>query len=87
MIAAPALIPISILPVLARGNGQCVVRERSRVCSAFGQLVIAAWFWRQPNDLRAPRSCERRWCISPTVLVTLMLPLDLTRADLRASGL
>ena len=73
VIAALALIPISILPVLAAPGMGSVLYVALASLLGFGQLVIAAWFWRQPNDLRARVLLRASLVYLPTVLVTLML--------------
>jgi protoheme IX farnesyltransferase len=73
VIAALALIPISILPVLAAPGMGSVLYVALAGLLGFGQLVIAAWFWRQPNDLRARVLLRASLVYLPTVLVTLML--------------
>jgi protoheme IX farnesyltransferase len=73
VIAALALIPISILPVLATPGMGSLLYVVLAGLLGFGQLVIAAWFWRQPNDLRARMLLRASLVYLPTLLVTLML--------------
>lgn len=73
VIAALALIPISILPVLATPGMGSVLYVALASVLGFAQLLIAACFWQQPNDLRARVLLRASLVYLPTVLVTLML--------------
>lgn len=73
VIAALALIPISVLPVLATPGMGSVLYVALVGLLGFAQLLIAVWFWQQPNDLRARVLLRASLVYLPTVLVTLML--------------
>ena len=73
VITALALIPVSIVPVLATPGVGSVLYFALAGVLGFGQLLIAAWFWRQPGDWSARMLLRASLVYLPTVLVTLML--------------
>jgi protoheme IX farnesyltransferase len=73
VIAALALIPISILPVLASPGIGSVLYAALAAFLGFCYLLIAAYFWREPSDATARVLLRASLVYLPTVLITLML--------------
>jgi protoheme IX farnesyltransferase len=73
VVAALALIPISILPVLASPGAGSVLYAALAAFLGFCYLLIAACFWRQPTDTTARILLKGSLVYLPTVLITLML--------------
>jgi heme o synthase len=72
-IAALALIPISIIPVLgAPGLGSVLYVVAAAVLGA-AQLVLASLFWQQATDKRARLLLTASLVYLPTLLIMLML--------------
>jgi protoheme IX farnesyltransferase len=73
VLAALALVPISIVPVLAApGAGSLLYVVGAGLLGA-GQLALAALFWHQATDWRARLLLRASLVYLPTVLVMLML--------------
>jgi protoheme IX farnesyltransferase len=73
VLAALALVPISIVPVLAApGAGSLLYVVGAGLLGA-GQLALAALFWHQATDLRARLLLRASLVYLPTLLVMLML--------------
>jgi protoheme IX farnesyltransferase len=72
-IAALALVPVSIVPVLAApGLGSVLYVVGASLLGA-GQLLLAAMFWQQADDGRARLLLKASLVYLPTLLVMLML--------------
>jgi heme o synthase len=73
VVAALALIPVSIVPVLASPGLGGVLYVAGACLLGAGQLVLAAMFWQEANDLRARLLLRASLVYLPTLLVMLML--------------
>jgi heme o synthase len=75
VLAALALIPVSIVPVLgAPGLGSMLYVGGALLLGA-GQLALAAMFWQRTTDERARLLLQASLVYLPTLLVMLMLAL------------
>jgi heme o synthase len=72
-IAALALVPVSIVPVLAAPGLGSVLYVAGASLLGAGQLVLAAMFWRRADDWRARLLLRASLVYLPTLLVMLML--------------
>jgi protoheme IX farnesyltransferase len=73
VLAALALVPVSVVPVLAAPGLGSVLFVASAVLLGAGQLVLAAAFWQQATDWRARLLLRASLVYLPTVLIMLML--------------
>jgi protoheme IX farnesyltransferase len=73
VLAALALIPVSIVPVLAVPGTGSVLYVAGAALLGLGQLTLAALFWRQRTELRARLLLRASLVYLPTLLVMLML--------------
>lgn len=73
VLAAMALIPISIVPVLAAVGAGSVLYVVGAFLLGVGQLVLAALFWQRASDFRARLLLRASLVYLPTLLVMLML--------------
>src|SRR5436190_2653532 len=73
VLAALALIPVSIVPVLAAPGLGSVLYVAGACLLGAGQLLLAALFWHQATDLRARLLLRASLVYLPTLLVMLML--------------
>jgi heme o synthase len=73
VIAALALVPVSILPVMAAPGAGSVLYAIGAIVLGIWQLIIAFLFWRQTNETRARLLLRVSLVYLPTVLVMLML--------------
>jgi heme o synthase len=72
-IAALALIPISLLPVLENPSLGSVLFIAAAGLLGLGQLALAIAFWRQPDDFRARLLLRASLVYLPTILLLLVL--------------
>jgi len=72
-LAALALIPVSIVPVLAASGPGSVLYLAGASLLGAAQLVLAAMFWQQATDLRARLLLRASLVYLPTILITLIL--------------
>jgi protoheme IX farnesyltransferase len=73
VLAALALIPVSVLPVLANPDRGSVLYLLAAAGLGFGQLALAAAFWQQATDERARLLLRASLVYLPTLLAMLML--------------
>ena len=73
VLAALALIPVSIVPVLAVPGTLSVLYVAGAALLGLGQLALAALFWRQRTELRARLLLRASLVYLPTLLLMLML--------------
>ena len=74
VLAALALVPVSIVPVLAApGLGSVLYRRRRDACSAWASSPWPPLFWQQANEPRARLLLRASLVYLPTLLVMLML--------------
>jgi protoheme IX farnesyltransferase len=73
VLAALALVPVSIVPVLASPGAGSLLYVTGAILLGAGQLVLSALFWRQATDLRARLLLRASLVYLPTLLVMLML--------------
>jgi len=73
VLAALALVPISIIPVLAAPGAGAVLYVVGAGLLGAGQLVLAALFWQRATDMRARLLLRASLVYLPTLLVMLML--------------
>ena len=73
VLAALALVPISIVPVLAAAGAGSVLYVAGAGLLGVGQLALAALFWQRATDLRARLLLRASLVYLPTLLVMLML--------------
>jgi len=72
-IAALALIPVSIVPVLGAPGLGCLLYVAGAGLLGAAQLILAALFWQQTTDLRARLLLRASLVYLPTLLMMLML--------------
>jgi protoheme IX farnesyltransferase len=73
MIAALAVIPVSLVPVLAAPGLGVVLYALGAVLLGTGQFLLASLFWRWPGDDTARLLLRASLVYLPTLLVMLML--------------
>jgi heme o synthase len=73
VLAALALIPVSIVPVLAAPGLGSVLYVAGAVLLGAGQLALAALFWRRPGDGPARLLLKASLVYLPTMLLMLLL--------------
>jgi len=73
VLAALALIPVSIVPLLAAPGLGGVLYVAGACLLGGGQLILALLFWHQANDVRARLLLRASLVYLPTLLVMLML--------------
>jgi len=73
VLAALALVPVSIVPVLAAPGLGSVLYLAGALLLGAGQLALAAWFWQHADDARARLLLRASLVYLPTMLVMLML--------------
>jgi protoheme IX farnesyltransferase len=73
VLAALALVPVSILPVLSAPSLGGVLFTAGAILLGIAQLAFAAAFWRQANETSARLLLRASLVYLPTLLVTLML--------------
>ena len=73
VIAALALVPVSLLPVLASPSFGGLLFAILAIALGAAQFGFAVLFWRQATDLRARLLLRASLVYLPTVLITLML--------------
>jgi heme o synthase len=73
VVAALALVPVSIVPVLSSPGLGGVLYVAGACLLGAGQLVLACMFWQEANDLRARLLLRASLVYLPTLLVMLML--------------
>jgi len=73
MLAALALVPVSIVPVLGAPGLGSLLYCLSAAALGIGYLLAAALFWQRPTDSRARLLLKVSLVYLPTLLVTLML--------------
>jgi protoheme IX farnesyltransferase len=73
VVAALALIPISILPVLAAPGLGSLLYAALATLLGFCYLLVSAAFWNRPTDTTARLLLKTSLVYLPTVLITLML--------------
>jgi protoheme IX farnesyltransferase len=73
VIAALALIPISLLPVLENPSLGSVLFIAAAGLLGLGQLALAIAFWRQPDDFRARLLLRASLIYLPTIMLLLVL--------------
>ncbi len=73
VLAALALVPISIVPVLAAPGAGSLLYVVGAVLLGGGQLALAALFWHRTTDWRARLLLRASLVYLPTLLVMLML--------------
>jgi protoheme IX farnesyltransferase len=73
VLAALALVPVSIVPVLAAPGLGSMLYVMGAVLLGAGQLVFAALFWQRATELRAKLLLKASLVYLPTLLVMLML--------------
>jgi protoheme IX farnesyltransferase len=73
VLAALALVPVSLVPVLAYPGPGSTLYILAAALLGLGQLAIAAAFWRQANDARAQLLLKASLVYLPTLLAMLML--------------
>jgi heme o synthase len=71
--AALAILPVSIVPVLAAPGLGSVLYVIGAVLLGLGQLSLAVLFWRRASDARARLLLRASLVYLPTLLVMLML--------------
>jgi protoheme IX farnesyltransferase len=71
--AALALIPVSVVPVLTAPGAGSVLYVAGAGLLGVGQLALAALFWQRATDLRARLLLRASLVYLPTLLVMLML--------------
>jgi heme o synthase len=71
-LAALALIPVSIVPVLAAPGLGSMLYVAGAIALGISQLFLAAWFWRRPTDLRSQLLLRASLVYLPTLLMMLM---------------
>jgi protoheme IX farnesyltransferase len=72
-LAALALIPVSMVPVLTAPGLGTVMYLAAALTLGGGQLALATLFWRHTDDLRARLLLKASLVYLPTLLVMLML--------------
>jgi protoheme IX farnesyltransferase len=73
VLTALALVPVSIVPVLAAPGLGSVLYVGGAVLLGAGQLALAALFWHRADDLRARLLLRASLVYLPTVLLMLLL--------------
>jgi protoheme IX farnesyltransferase len=73
VLAALLLLPVSVAPVIAWPGVGAIVYVACALLLGVGQLLCAAWFWRQPGDGPARLLLRASLIYLPTLLVMLML--------------
>lgn len=73
VLAALALVPVSVVPVLAAPGLGSVLFVAAALMLGVGQLMLAAAFWQQATDWRARLLLRASLVYLPTMLVMLML--------------
>ena len=73
VVSALALIPVSLVPVLASPGLGPVLYVAVAALLGLGQLALSGLFWQQPTDARARLLLKASLVYLPTVLVALML--------------
>ena len=73
VLAALALIPVSIVPVLAAPGLGSVLYVGGAVLLGAGQLALAALFWQRADEARARLLLKASLVYLPTVLLMLLL--------------
>jgi heme o synthase len=73
VLAALALIPISIVPVLAAPGLGSLLYVGGAVLLGAGQLALSVLFWQRPDGTRARLLLKASLVYLPTVLMMLML--------------
>lgn len=73
VLAALALVPVSMIPVLANPGPGSILYVVAAAGLGLGQLALAAAFWRTTDDLRARLLLRASLVYLPTLLVMLML--------------
>jgi protoheme IX farnesyltransferase len=73
VIAALALIPVSLVPMLAIPGQGVVLYVAGAALLGAGQLIFAALFWQRATDWRARLLLRASLVYLPTLLVMLML--------------
>lgn len=73
VLAAAALVPISMIPVLQSPGSGSVLFVILAMVLGMAQAALAAMFWRRADDLRARLLLRASLVYLPTLLVTLML--------------
>jgi heme o synthase len=73
VLAALALVPVSILPVLSAPSFGGVLFTIGAILLGAAQFAFAAAFWRQANETTARLLLRASLVYLPTLLVTLML--------------
>jgi protoheme IX farnesyltransferase len=73
VIAALALVPISLVPVLENPSLGSVLFIGAASLIGLGQLALAWAFWRQPDDFRARLLLRASLVYLPTILLLLVL--------------
>jgi protoheme IX farnesyltransferase len=73
VLAALALVPVSLVPVLAYPGPGSTLYILAAALLGLGQLAIAAAFWRQASDARARLLLKASLVYLPTLLAMLML--------------
>jgi protoheme IX farnesyltransferase len=71
-LAALALIPVSMVPVLAAPGLGSTLYVAGAIVLGAGQLVLAACFWHRSTDLRARLLLRASLVYLPTLLMMLM---------------
>jgi protoheme IX farnesyltransferase len=72
-LAALALLPVSVVPILAAPGLGAVLYFAAALGLGIGQLVLAALFWAGANDYRARLLLRASLVYLPTLLAMLML--------------
>jgi protoheme IX farnesyltransferase len=73
ILAAQALIPISIIPLLGSPGPGSLLFAAAAVLLGASQLVTAILFWKKATDLRARLLLRASLAYLPTLLIMLML--------------
>jgi protoheme IX farnesyltransferase len=73
VLAALALVPVSIVPVVAAPGPGAVLYVAAAALLGAGQVALALLFWQRPTDLRARLLLRASLVYLPTLLVMLML--------------
>lgn len=73
VIAALALVPVSLLPVLASPNFGGLLFAGLAIALGAAQFAFAVLFWHEATDLRARLLLRASLVYLPTLLITLML--------------
>lgn len=73
VLAALALVPVSIVPVLSAPTLGSVLFTLGAILLGIAQFAFAAWFWRQASETSARLLLRASLVYLPTLLVTLML--------------